>query len=270
MREPFNPMRIVRYSNYIKKQKRKSIWMAVIGFITLSAAMFIAMMPGLLIVAYVAMIGGFITFNLGMQGVGKWTRNPRNDQIFDVRMKSLTDQVTLIHYAKPGKRVVEHLAVYPGGLLVLNGKEVDGNIVQRGAVWRKKGGLFRRLFAFSGPQLGNPSFENDRAVASVEEWLAEQHLEVDVKAATVFLHPRVDLEVEKPDYPVLHGEEVDEFIRDLPDDEHFTQDEKNQLLSLLTSGQGVEQPEQQKASRRPRPTRRVAGPKPSQVKRKSA
>lgn len=265
-------MRIVRHTKYIKQQKRKSKVLALIGFLVLSSAMFLAMLPNMLLIAYVAMIGGFIMFNMGMQGIGRWSRNPRNDQILDTRMKGLSDQVTLVHFARLGEKgkVIDHLAVFPGGLVLLNGREIDGKIRQKKSVWRKDGGLFRKMFAFSGPQLGNPSFENDRTLPLIEKWLADNQLEVDVHAATVFLHPRVDLEIEEPDYPVLHGEEVPEFIRDLPTDETFTRDEQQRLVGLLAAGEGVEEPERQQASRRPRPVRRASTPKPTQVKRKTA
>lgn len=267
-------MRIVRHAAYIKSQKRKSIWLAVIGFLVLSSAMFIAMLPGLLIIAYVTMIGGFIMFNVGMQGVGRWSRNPRNDQILDARLKGLSDQSTLVHYATLDvagkKRNVPHLLVHAGGLLLINAKEVDGKVEQRGSTWRKQGGVVRKMFSFSGPQLGNPSLENDRMIPEIEKWLAANQLEVDVLAATVFLHPKLEVEVSDPDYPVLHAEEVAEFVHDVPADHSFTPDEKRHLVELLSAGVGVEEPEKQQASRRPRPVKRVAGPKPSQVKRKSA
>lgn len=268
-------MRIVRHSNHIKQQKRKSKWLAFIGFLVLTSAMFLAMLPNMLLLAYAAMIGGFVMFNMGMQGIGRWTRNPRNDQVLDIRMKNLSDQVTLVHYvgltdAKEKRKVVDHIAIYSGGILILNAKEIDGKIQQKKATWRKQGGLIRKMFSFSGPQLGNPSFENDRTVPLVEQWLADNQLEVDVLAATVFLHPRTELDIEEPDYPVLHAEEVEEFMRDLPADESFTQDEKFRLVELLSTGEGVETPDRERASRRPRPVRRVSSPKPSQVKRKSA
>lgn len=268
-------MRIVRHSNHIKQQKRKSKWLAFIGFLILTSAMFLAMLPNALLFAYVAMIGGFVMFNIGMQGIGRWTRNPRNDQVLDIRLKSLSDQTTLIHYAgitdaKDKRKVVDHLLVYGGGLLILNAKEVDGKIQQKKSVWRKQGGMIRKMFSFSGPQLGNPSFENDRLVPTVEHWLSENQLEVDVMAATVFLHPRTELEIEEPDYPVLHAEEIPEFLRDLEIDESFTQDEKLRLVELLSAGEGVETPEKERVSRRPRPVRRASSPKASQVKRRSA
>lgn len=268
-------MRIVRHSNHIKQQKRKSKLLAFIGFLILTSAMFLAMLPNALLVAYVAMIGGFIMFNIGMQGIGRWTRNPRNDQVLDIRLKGLSDQTTLVHYAaitdaKDKRKVVDHLLIYGGGLLILNAKEVDGKIQQKKSTWRKQGGMIRKMFSFSGPQLGNPSFENDRLVPMVEHWLGENQLEVDVMAATVFLHPRTELEIEEPDYPVLHVEEVPEFLREIHMDDTLTQDEKIRLVELLSAGVGVESPDKERASRRPRPVRRASAPKPSQVKRKSA
>ena len=268
-------MRIVRHSNHIKQQKRKSKWLAFIGFLVLTSAMFLAMLPNALLFAYVAMIGGFVMFNIGMQGIGRWTRNPRNDQILDVRMKGLSDQVTLVHYAsitdaKDKKKVVDHLVIYGGGVLVLNAKEIDGKIQQNKSTWRKQGGLIRKMFSFSGPQLGNPSFENDRLVPVVEQWLADNQLEVDVMAVTVFLHPRTELEIEEPDYPVLHAEEIPEFMREIETDESFSQDEKFRLIEMLSAGDGVETPEMERATRRPRPVRRKSAPRASQVKRKSA
>lgn len=267
-------MRIVRHANYIQKQKTRSKLLAFIGFVVLASAMFLAMLPNLLIVAYVAMIGGFIMFNIGMQGIGRWTRSPRNDQILDARLKGISDQNMIVHYAAiddgKKKQIIDHLLIHQGGVLVLNSKEIDGEIRQKKASWSKQGGMLRRLFSFSGPQLGNPSFENDRIVPAIEKWLASNHLEVDVRAATVFLHPKAVLEIIEPDYPVLHAEELEEFVRDQPADDTFTTDEKRHLFEILSAGDGVEKPEQQQSSRRPRPVKRVSAPKPSQVKRKSA
>ena len=267
-------MRTVRHVDYIKKQKSRSKWLAILGFVILSSAMFLAMLPNLLLIAYVAMIGGFIMFNMGMQGVGRWTRNPRNDQILDARMKALSDQVTLVHYATlniDGKqREFDHIAIDNDGVVLLNAKEIDGQVRQKQASWTKQGGIFRRLFGFSGPQLGNPSLENNRDVPQLEQWLTENGIDAEVMAATVFLHPKVELDITEPDYPVLHAEELPEFLRERPATEPLAPEQKRRLIELLSEGEGVEQVEKEQVSRRPRPVRRVSAPKPSQVKRTSA
>lgn len=255
-------MRIVRHNAYISERKRRARIFSLFGFLLLSGSLLIAWYPDYLLVAYVAMLGGFILFNMGMQQLGKWTRNPRNDQILDHQMKNLSDRVTLIHYAPFGKHRIEHVAVHPGGLVVLTAREVDGTIKKRRSSWKRKGGLYRRLFSFSGPQVGNPSFETDANVRRAEEFLAENQMEVDVEGAIVFVHPRVELDIEDPDYPVLHGDEVDEFIRDLPPDESFTREERERIVELLSAGERVETPQVQKqGSRRPRPVKRVAAPR---------
>lgn len=254
-------MQIVRHAQYIKDQKRKGRLLALFGFLLLTGSLFIAWFPELLIFAYVSMLAGFVMFNIGMQLVGKWSRNPRNDELLDHRMKGLSDRYTVVHYPRVGKKVVEHLLVYPGGVMVMTAKELDGKISQVRSSWRKTGGLFRRLFSFSGPQLGNPSFETDTNVQRVQAFLAENQLEVDVTGSIVFLNPRVDLEIEEPDFPVLHGEEMEEFVRDLPSDTSFSEEEKDRVIALFSQGEKVETPTVEQASRRPRPVKRVAAPK---------
>lgn len=254
-------MQIVRHAKYIKDRKKRGRVLALLGFLLLSGSLFIAWYPELLIVAYVSMLAGFIMFNMGMQGIGKWSRSPRNDELIDHRVKGLNDRHTVVHYPNVGGKVVEHLMVYPGGVLVLTGKEIDGKISQVRQSWKKAGGLFRRMFTFSGPQLGNPSFETEASVKRVEAYLAEHQLEADVLGAVVFLHPKAELDIREPDFPVLHGEEMEEFVRDLPADETFTEDERARVIELLSQGEKVETPKIEQSSRRPRPVKRVAAPK---------
>jgi hypothetical protein len=235
--------------------------MAVLGFLLLSGSLLIAWYPEFLVFAYVAMLAGFIMFNIGMQAIGKWTRDPRNDQILDHRMKGLSDRYTIVHYPKVGTKIVEHLLVYPGGVLVMTARELDGKISQVRSSWKKTGSPFRRLFSFSGPQLGNPSFETEASIKRVDEFLSENQLQVDVLGSVVFLNPRADLEIEEPDFPVLHGEEMEEFVRDLPADATFTEEERRRVIELFSEGGAVETPVVERGARRPPPVRRVAAPK---------
>jgi hypothetical protein len=254
-------MQIVRHAQYIKDQKRKGRWLAVLGFLLLTGSLFVAWFPDLLLFAYIAMLAGFVMFNIGMQLVGKWSRNPRNDQILDLRLKGLSSRYTLVHYPTGGKKVVEHLLIYPGGVLVMTARELDGKVSQVRSSWKKTGGLFRRLFSFSGPQLGNPSFETDASMQRVQTLLQENQMDVDVLGAVVFLNPRIDLQISEPDFPVLHGEEMEDFVRDLPSDETFTEAEKARVIELFAEGGQVESATAEQASRRPRPVKRVAAPK---------
>lgn len=254
-------MRIVRNVGHVKRRKRIARWSALLGFLLLAGTFFIALRPGLLLFAYVLLFGGFILFNLGMQQVGKWSRTPRNDQMIDNQLANLNDRFTLIHFAQIGKRVVEHMLVYPGGVVVMTAKELPGAIVAKNGRWRKGGGGIRRLFGFSGPQLGQPSSETKLSVDAVETALAAAQLEVDVTGAIIFLNPRAELDVTGPDFPAIYGDELPQFVRDLPVDESIRPGDREALVALLSVGEELETTGGTPVRRRPvrkRPVRKRA------------
>ncbi|MEJ7900813.1 MAG: nuclease-related domain-containing protein [Thermomicrobiales bacterium] len=248
-------MKTIRHDAYIAKRKRNSKLFALLGFLMLTGTLFLALLPNLLLPSYLLMLFGFVLFNIGMQQVGKWTRSPRNDQVLDHQLKSLPDRYALVHYAPVGKRRLEHVLVHPGGALVLTVKELDGVIEERKSRWRRKGSGLRRFLSFSGPQLGNPSIETDASIGALESFLTEKQFEVDVEGAVIFIHPQVELNIEEPDFPVLHGEELPSFVTSLPADLTLTPKDREQLIELLKGGEIIEAPA--KAPRR-RPVKRRA------------
>jgi hypothetical protein len=247
-------MRVIRHNGYIDSRKRRARWIAFLGFLVLTSTLWIALNPSLLIPAYIAMFIGFIVFNLGMQQVGKWSRNPRSDQFLDALLRDrLSDKYTLIHYAPIGSRKAEHVLWHPGGILTITMRDLDGTIIERGTRWSRKGLGFRRFFSFSGPQLGNPSMETEAAVTEIEAYLAERQMEFDVGGAIVFFHPEVSLDIEDPVFPVLHGDELPSYIKDIDVDATISQAEQKAFLEPLMEGENVEVPQVQT---RRRPTRR--------------
>lgn len=248
-------MRIVRHTSYIASRKRRAKFMALGGFLALTGTLFLALLPNFLLPSYIVMLAAFMLFNLGMQQIGKWTRNPRNDQILDHQLKALPDRYSLIHYAPAGEQRIEHVVVHPGGLLVVTAKEIDGQIDVKANRWRRRSAGLRRFFTFSGPQLGNPGVETDRAVGALESFLVDEQLEVDVEGCVVFLHPQTELDVEEPEFPILHGDELPQFINELPADESFTSRERDRVVELL---RGDEVADLQQAPVRRRPVKRRA------------
>lgn len=247
-------MRIIRHNGYIDSRKRRARWIAFLGFLMLTSTLWIALNPSMLIPAYIAMFIGFIVFNLGMQQVAKWSRNPRTDQFLDALLRDkLSDKYVLLHYAPIGSRKAEHLLLHPGGLLAIAMRDLDGTIVERGMRWTRKGLGLRRLFSFSGPQLGNPSMETEAAIKEVEQYLAERQSEFDVTGCIVFFNPEVELDIEEPVFPVLHGDELPLFVRDLEPDPSISRAETEALLDPLSEGEKVEVPE---VHTRRRPVRR--------------
>ncbi len=244
-------MKIVRHDAYIAKRKRNAKLMAAIGFLLLIGTLFLALNPSLILPSYLAMLGGFIIFNLGMQQVGKWSRNPRNDQVLDYRLKPLPDRYTIVHYADAGGKRVDHILVHPGGAAVLVAREIDGTIERKKGKWRKRSGGLRRFLSFSGPQLGDPDMDAANGVKVVEQFLANNQLEVDVTGAIVFVHPGAELDIEEPEYPVLHADELMQYANHLPVDASFGPKERDQLVSLLRGSEVAAAPPASGTRRRP-------------------
>jgi len=248
-------MKIIRHDAYIAKRKRNAKLLALLGFLMLTGTLFLALNPRLILPSYLAMLFGFILFNLGMQQVGKWSRNPRNDQALDFHLKSLPDRVTIVHYAEVGNKRIDHVLVHPGGALVITAKEIDGEIIQNKGRWRRKSAGLRRFLSFSGPQLGNPSVETESAIRALESLLAEKQFEVEVEGAIVFVHPQTELHVEEPDFPVLHADELAHFVGAIPADVSLTAKDREQLVALLRGSEVVDAPV---ATGRRRPVKRRA------------
>lgn len=234
-------MRIVRNTGYIGKRKRLARVSALIGFLLLGSTFLMIFKPDLVLIAYAILFAGFIVFNFGMQQLGKWSRSPRNDELIDARLKSLPDsKYTMVHYAAFGKRVVEHLLVHPGGLLVIISRELPGKVSVKEKRWRKTGAGFTRFFSMSGPQLGNPTADLEADVEAIEKYLEEKELPVDIYGVIVFLNERVELETEDPIYPAIKADLLLPFINAMEPDETFTNKDRDAFLSGLSQLDGVE------------------------------
>jgi len=152
-----------------------------------------------LLVAYTAVVIGFVLFNSGLQGIAKWGRKVRNDQLVDQELRRLSDRYTLVHYSRIGNRTLDHVLVHETGLLVMTTKEVIGRVEVRGAKYRKPGqSMIGRFIGMGGPQLGQPPTENglDRkallealAAAAERNWPTD----VPVDGLIVFVAPRLAL-----------------------------------------------------------------------------
>lgn len=153
-----------------------------------------------LLVAYVAVIIGFILFNSGLQGIAKWGRKVRNDQLVDQELRRLSDRYTLIHYPRIGNRTLDHVLVHETGLLVMSTKEVLGRVEVRGTKYRKPGqSAIGRFIGMGGPQLGQPPMENGLDRKALLEALAAEAAargwptDVPVDGLVVFIAPRLVL-----------------------------------------------------------------------------
>jgi len=234
-------MRIVRNTEFVGKRKRIARISALVGFLLLASTFLLIFRPNLILFAYAILFAGFIVFNFGMQQLGKWSRNPRNDEILDARLKALPDaKYTLVHYAQIGKRVVEHVLVHPGGLLVLTARELPGKVTVNDRRWRKRGVGFMRFFAMSGPQLGNPTADLEADVDALDAFTTERGIDADIYGAVVFLNDNIEIEAEDPAYPALRADHLIPFVNAIEPDESFSSQARETLVRALAEQTGSE------------------------------
>ena len=250
-------MRVVRNIGHVKRRKRAAKRSAIVGFLLLMGPFFLISRPNLVLVAWALMLGGFVAFNTGMQQIARWAKTPRTDTLLDRELAKFNDKYDLFHYVQVGNRIVDHVLLHPGGLLVITARDLPGEVVGRGSRWRKRSSPLRRLFAFSGPQLGDPSKDTRDAIAVVEQALAANQSEVEVTGAIVFVNPLIRLDSEETDYEGLLLEELPPFVRALPPDESIRPADRERIRALLTAGEELELPAQP-VVRRPVKRRRAA------------
>lgn len=238
-------MQLVRNVAYIRQQKRRGKWFTFIGLLALGAAFALVWMrdrPELIFFSYSAMMAGFVFFNLGLQALGKWSRRPRNDQQLDKALERLSDRYTLIHFARLGKHTSEHILVHGNGVLVLTVRELPGPVRVNGQRWRRGGNPLGRLFNYSGPQLGNPTLDNERDVRIVKEYLAERGLQAPAHGVVVFTSPLAAVEATDPTVDIVDIDGLPGFVRALGQAAPaMTGKERLATVAALSQGEELEQ-----------------------------
>lgn len=195
-------MLVARNLEQVQSNKRLSRLKVLAGILLFLVGAPISFLGNLtfLLVAYTAVVIGFVLFNSGLQGIAKWGRKVRNDQLVDQELRRLSDRYTLVHYPRIGNRTLDHVLVHETGLLVMSTKEVIGRVEVRGAKYRKPGqSMIGRFIGMGGPQLGQPPTENGLDRKALLEVLAAAAAErnwptdVPVDGLIVFVAPRLVL-----------------------------------------------------------------------------
>jgi hypothetical protein len=257
-------MRIIRDNRYVSEQKRRAKYAAIIGFLALAGTFPLAFImqgnAGFVAVTYLFLLGGFVLFNRGMRGIGTWSHNARHareDLALDSHLDDISDRYTMVHYGRADAGMVEHLLVGPGGVVVISTSDYPGIARVVDDRWQKGGPMLSRMFTFSGPQLGNPTREADKAFSLVEQALEGASVDVDIYTAIVFTASTADLDVQGASHPVMPVDELAGFIRAIPADSDFTQSDRDRVIALFTN-EGMAQPEIKASTRRPVKVRKRA------------
>lgn len=223
--------------------------MVFAGLLFLASAFFLTFYQNQILLSYVGLIIGFLTFNGGMQQVARWSRKPRTDQVIDQLLTRLNDRYGAIHYPAIDGRRPDHVIVTPSGVIALTPREVSGKISLDGRRWRRS--AFKQIFNLGGSQLGNPTIENEAQVTSLETLFQSEGIDVDVHGVVLFVHPEVEIEMRNPEVDVVHINELYDYVREFASEgTSISSDQRNRIITTLSVGERIE--ETGSVSRRPR------------------
>ena len=144
------------------------------------------------------MVAGLLIAMVGIYYANRWVKKPRPEDSLDHALKGLSDGYHLYHYPS---LPCDHILLTPGGVVVLETVNLDGQFSYKDGRWKEKMTLGRALRWVVEEHLGNPVQSALAGAAFLQGRLAENipgGADIPIKPAVVFAHPAARVEVEGP------------------------------------------------------------------------
>jgi hypothetical protein len=225
-------MRIITNEGLIKRNRRIGQIATFGSLAILAGGLFISFSyPNEIILAYVALILGFIISQVGIYFGNRWGRSPRPDELLTQGLKGLDDRYSLYHYTTPAS----HLLLGPNGLWVLLPFRQKGIISYEGGRYRQKGGnWYLKIFGQEG--LGRPDMEAANQVQDIQKVLDKEFGDGDtppVNPLMVFTNEKAEIKLEEAPIPGVPLKKMKEVIRKKGKDAPLSVDQVKKLSSLF-------------------------------------
>ena len=205
------------YTNEAKLKKMKNIskWTTIAAFAILIAGAVAAFSPKYITLSFIALIVGFVASQISITFTSKWGREPSNNNIFNVKLKGLSDNFSIYHYMDP----VDHLLVGTAGAFILMPYFQGGEIGydENKQRWtQKKANFFMKLFGQES--IGRPDQECEANIAAVRDYFISREIdfpEDKIHPLLVFINPQAKiLENQNFKYDTIPLGKLKETIRD--------------------------------------------------------
>ena len=211
-------MKIIKNEKLIKRNSIIGQWTSILALAVLGGGMYMSFAnpanTQLVTYSIIALVVGFILTQVGMYMGNRWGRSPRPDEKIDAGLKGLPGDYTLYHFVTPAS----HLLVGPAGVWTLLPYRQRGVVTYTKNRWRiGNGGFLQAYMSIFGQEgIGRPDLEAEGEIAAVHKILAKQLNEgeiPEVRAALVFMHDEVDLQVEGAPLPAMKIKQLKDFMR---------------------------------------------------------
>jgi hypothetical protein len=208
-------MKIVTNQKLIERNKKIGQYTSIGSLVILMAGLYFSFQSTAysIVIAFSALLLGFILSQVGIYFGTRWGRSPRPDEVITASLKGLEEKYTLYHYLTG----VSHLLVGPAGIWVLIPYAVKGMITydEKKERWKHKGGsIYLKIFAQEG--MGRPDLDIENEVAEARKYfkkMTEGEPVLPVQAALVFVNDKITVDAANAPAPTLAAGKLKDFFR---------------------------------------------------------
>lgn len=177
------------------------------GLVLLLASVLLPLfLPKAANVSFLLMVVGLGTAMVGIFYANRWVRKPRPEERLDKALKGLADSYHLYHYPPFPP---DHLLLTPNGVVILETISLAGSFSYKDGKWREAMTIGRALRSIVEEHVGDPIRSALRTEQTLRARLGNVVTEaVPIKPVVVFIHPAVELEIEKAPILVLPAEKL--------------------------------------------------------------
>ncbi len=177
----------------LKKYKNISKYTTLAAFAILIGGAVAAFSPKYITLSFLALLVGFVVSQISISFTSKWGREPSNNNIFNVKLKGLSNNYSIYHYMEP----VDHLLVGTAGAFILmpyfQGGEI-GYDEKKGRWTQKKANWFMKIFGQEN--IGRPDVDCETNLAAVRDYFISKEIdfpEDKIHPVLVFINPQAKI-----------------------------------------------------------------------------
>lgn len=234
-------MQVSVNETFVNRRARIGAICMLLGFLALVVGFVVSLMapqqPGLFVLPWFTLGIAILLLNFGKFYQSRYGLRP--DRALTQALKGLDSKHHLYSFLK--SLPTEHLLAMPTGLVVLELRPYNGDVISDGAKWSRPlslNGIFQLL---SDGGLGNPTNDAEADVAAVQRMLRDRLGEagaaIPVSPFIVLTGPRVKPRVSSPVVPVVLLSDLRAALRKLREGPRLTMDLQRQLSRALEAGQ---------------------------------
>jgi hypothetical protein len=164
----------------------------------------------LLVIELVVIVVLFIVSRVGFIFANRYLAVHRPEKVLRDSLKGLEKTNSLLLFQKP----VDYLLSEPGGVTIFIPRSQEQKVTYRSGKWSYSRGLLRAWMG-RDETIGDPTADALDAIKKVQAVITEKapDVRVTVRAVIVFTFPKVVLDIEPGPIPVLHAEDIKDYLR---------------------------------------------------------